>query len=248
MAAAGLSHAAATRQFWCVGRHGLLADDRTDLRDFQAPYARPAGEVAGWARDADLGGIGLAEVVRQVHPTVLIGTSAQPQAFTQDLVREMAAHVERPVILPMSNPTELSEAVPADLFAWTDGRALVATGSPFPPVAHGGVMHEIAQANNALVFPGLGLGVIVARASRITDGMFLAAARAVAGLVDQTAPGAALLPAVAHLRATSAAVAVAVARAAREDGVAGLAHDDDSLEAAVATAMWQPAYHPVRAT
>ena len=246
MAAAGLSEAEATRRFWCVGRHGLLADDRTDLRDFQEPYARPVREVASWARDVELDGISLGEVVRQVRPTILIGTSAHPGAFTEQVIRDMAAHVEHPIILPMSNPTALTEAVPADLLAWTDGLALVATGSPFAPVTYAGITHEIAQANNALIFPGLGLGVIVARANRITDGMLLAAARAVAALVDHTTPGAPLLPRAADLRTTSAAVAVAVARAAQEEGVAGVTLDEN-LEDAVATAMWQPAYHPVRA-
>ncbi len=246
MCGAGISTDQATRQFWCVGRHGLLTDARTDLRDFQEPYARPADEVADWQHDAELGGVGLAEVVRRVRPTILIGTSAHPRAFTEQLVREMAAHVERPIIMPMSNPTTLAEAVPADLLAWTDGRALVATGSPFAPVTLGDTTYEIAQVNNALIFPGLGLGVIVARAGRITDGMFLAAAQAVAAIVDPTTPGASLLPQVADLRTTSAAVAVAVARAAQRDGVAD-GPLDDGLEAAVQDAMWQPEYHPVRA-
>jgi len=246
MHGAGRSLAGATRQFWCVGRHGLLADDRVDLRDFQEPYARPATEVADWARDEELGGISLAEVVRRVHPTILIGTSGVPRAFTEELVREMAGHVQRPIIMPMSNPTDLAEATPFDLVAWTEGRALVATGSPFAPVTYAGVTHEIAQVNNALIFPGLGLGVVVAQASRITDGMFLAAAQAVAASVDPSTPGASLLPQVAHLRATSAIVAAAVARAADEDGVATVAVGDD-LEQRVRDAMWQPDYHPVRA-
>ena len=225
---------------------GCSTDDRVDLRDFQQPYARPVGEVDGWARDESLGGVSLLEVVRRVRPTILIGTSARPGAFTEEVVREMAAHAARPIILPMSNPTALAEAVPSDLLAWTDGQALVATGSPFAPVTLGGITYQIAQANNALVFPGLGLGVVVARASRITDGMFLAAARAVAALVDSTARGAALLPQVADLRATSAAVAVAVAEAAHTDGVA-TADITENLEDAVTAAMWQPEYHPVRA-
>jgi len=246
MHGAGLPLDEATRRFWCVGRHGLLADDRADLRDFQEPYARPAGEVADWDRDEDLGGISLAEVVRRVHPTILIGTSAQPHAFTEALVRDMADHVERPIIMPMSNPTDLAEATPSDLLAWTDGRALIATGSPFPPVDFAGTTHEIAQVNNALIFPGLGLGVIVARASRLTDAMFLAAAHAVAATVDPTTPGASLLPQVADLRATSAVVAMAVAKAAARDGVAAN-ETDDGLEDRVQAAMWQPEYHPVRA-
>jgi malate dehydrogenase (oxaloacetate-decarboxylating) len=245
MHGAGLSMEEATRRFWCVGRHGLLADDRLDLRDFQEPYARPAGEVADWPRDEELGGISLAEVVHQVHPTLLIGTSGVPRAFTEELVRDMAGHVHRPIIMPMSNPTTLAEATPSDLLAWTDGRALVATGSPFAPVTYAGTTHEIAQVNNALIFPGLGLGVIVAQASRITDGMFLAAAQAVAASVDPTKPGASLLPQVAHLRDTSAIVAAAVARAARRDGVAGI-DSDNRLEERIAEAMWEPEYYPVK--
>jgi malate dehydrogenase (oxaloacetate-decarboxylating) len=146
----------------------------------------------------------------------------------------------------MSNTTPLAEAVPSDLLAWTGGRALVATGSPFPPVTQGGITHVIGQANNALIFPGLGLGIIVARARQITDGMFHAAARAVAGMVDPTTPGAPLLPQVEDLRPTSAAVAEAVARAAAADGVAE-AELDDTLPRRVAEAMWQPEYRPVRA-
>ena len=149
---------------------------------------------------------------------MLIGTSARTGAFTEAIVRDMAANAGRPVILPMSNPTALAEAVPADLIRWTDGRALVAAGSPFGAVDHDGIRYEIGQANNALVFPGLGLGVIAARARRVTDGMLLAAARAVADMVDISAPGAPLLPRVADLRETSVAVAVAVASAAARRG------------------------------
>jgi malate dehydrogenase (oxaloacetate-decarboxylating) len=166
--------------------------------------------------------------------------------FTEEIVREMAAHVDRPIIMPMSNPTVLAEAFPEDLLAWTDARALVATGSPFPPVTHAGATYEIAQVNNALVFPGLGLGVVVAQATRITDAMLLAAAQAVAGTAVSTGPGASLLPRVADLRATSAIVAAAVARAAKADGVA-TATIDDTLEAVIERAMWRGEYLPVRA-
>jgi len=246
MCVAGLPRDVATRQFWCVGRHGLLTDDRPDLRDFQEPYARPTAEVADWTLDDEIGGASLAEVVRRVRPTILIGTSGRPQVFTEDIVREMAAHVQRPVIMPMSNPTHLAEAFPSDLMAWTDGRALVATGSPFEPATHAGVTYEIAQVNNALVFPGLGLGVITARATRITDGMLLAAAEAVAVLAGGHGDGAALLPRVSDLRETSAVVAVAVARAAARDGVAN-AVVDDTIENRVRSSMWRADYHPVRA-
>ncbi|HWC38649.1 MAG TPA: NAD-dependent malic enzyme [Acidimicrobiales bacterium] len=246
MTSDGLTGEAARARFWCLDRHGLLTDDMADLQDFQRTYARPASEITGWARNDELGGVDLAEVVRRVHPSILIGTSTRRNAFTEQIVGEMAAHVDRPVIMPMSNPTHLCEAVPADLIRWTGGRALVATGSPFEPVVHDQVRHVIGQANNALVFPGLGLGAIVAKAMVITDGMIFAAARALADLVDPTTPGASLLPAIEDIRDTSAAVAVAVAQAARRDGVARAALDGD-LERQVRDAMWTPTYRPVRA-
>ncbi|MDX6352182.1 MAG: hypothetical protein QOF84_6972 [Streptomyces sp.] len=246
MIAAGLTPDEAVRRFWAVDRYGLLTDDMTELRPFQVPYARPAAEVADWDRDPALGGISLAEAVARVQPTILIGTSGQSGAFTEPIVREMAAHTERPIILPMSNPTPLSEAVPADLLAWTDGRALVATGSPFHPVTYKDVTYQIGQGNNALIFPGLGLGAIVARATRITDGMLAAAAHAVAALVDPTTPGAPILPPTQQLRETSAAVAAAVAHAAARDGVARQVVDD-AVEERVRAAMWQPQYAPIRA-
>jgi malate dehydrogenase (oxaloacetate-decarboxylating) len=240
----GLGTAAARARFWCLDRHGLLTDDLTGMRDFQIPYARPAAEVRDWPGHGTGGGIRLAEVVRRVHPTILIGTSTQHGAFTEPIVREMAAHVDRPVILPMSNPTTLSEATPADLLAWTGGRALVATGSPFGPVTYQGVTYQIGQANNALIFPGLGLGALLSRARRITDRMITVAAQAVAELADTAAPGALLLPPIDDLRATSARVALAVAQAAADDGVAGQPGvTADGVEAA----MWKPEYAPVRA-
>jgi malate dehydrogenase (oxaloacetate-decarboxylating) len=238
MVAEGVPEAEAVRRFWAIDRQGLLTRDMTALSDTQRRYARDPAEVSG-------AGVGLAEVVARVHPTVLIGTSARTGAFTEGIVRDMAAHAERPVILPMSNPTALAEAVPTDLIRWTEGRALVAAGSPFGAVDHGGVRYEIGQANNALVFPGLGLGVIAARARRVTDGMLLAAARAVADMVDISAPGAPLLPRVADLRGTSVAVAVAVARAAQAGGVASATLDAD-LAGQVKALMWEPRYRPVR--
>ncbi len=194
----GLTPDEATRRFYPLGRRGLMTDDQPDLLDFQQPYARDPGEVAGWARPD--GGIGLAEVVSHVHPTVLIGTSTHAGAFTEAIVRDMAAHTARPIIFPLSNPTSKCEALPADVLTWTQGRALVATGSPFDPVAIDDVDHHIAQANNALVFPGLGLGVTVCRASRISDGMIAAAADAVARMSDARRPGAPLLPPMDDLR------------------------------------------------
>jgi malate dehydrogenase (oxaloacetate-decarboxylating) len=235
----GLSHEEATGRFYALGRRGLLVDDASGLLDFQVPYARPAAEVAGWP-GADRGTIDLAAVVAQVRPTMLIGTSTQPGAFTEAVVRQMAADTERPIIMPLSNPTSKCEALPEDLIRWTDGRALVATGSPFPPVHHGDRVYTIAQANNALVFPGLGLGVTVSKARRITDPMIAAAAAAVARLSDASRPGSPLLPAVDDLRSVSAAVAIAVALAASEEGLSRVPVDNPIQQ--VHEAMWRPDY------
>jgi malate dehydrogenase (oxaloacetate-decarboxylating) len=245
MLADGLSEDQARDRFWAIDRAGLLTTATTGLGPAQRRYARPEAEVSGWQRDESIGGTGLAEVVRRVHPTILIGTSTRAGAFTEPVVRDMAAHCARPVILPMSNPTSLSEAVPGDLIRWTDGRALVATGSPFPPVDYRGVRYVIAQANNALIFPGLGLGVIAARATQVTDNMLAAAAHAVSELVDTATPGAPLLPEVEAMRETSVAVAAAAARAAAADGVADASLDGD-LPARIRALMWEPVYRPVR--
>jgi malate dehydrogenase (oxaloacetate-decarboxylating) len=150
----GLSEQEATGRFWAVDSRGLLTDDSAALRDFQQPYARPAAQVATWSRYGGL--IALADVVVNANPTMLIGTSTQSGAFAERIVRQMASTVDRPIIIPLSNPPSKAEAVPEDLIRWTDGRALVATGSPFPPVSHGGPTYTIAQSNNALVLPGLG--------------------------------------------------------------------------------------------
>src|SRR5262249_12737752 len=157
----------AYRRFWCVDRQGLLLDDMPDLRDFQRPYARPRSEVSGWSTPAGDGSIGLLEVVANVHPTMLVGTSTVGGAFSEAILREMAAHVERPMIFPLSNPTERIEATPADVIRWTDGRGLVATGTPWDPVLYNGVQYAVGQANNALVYPGIGLGTIVSRARHV---------------------------------------------------------------------------------
>lgn len=249
LVADGLSPEQATARIWAVDRHGLLTQGQSGLRDSQIRYARSAAEVADWSHDEELGGIPLAEVVGRARPTILIGTSGQGGSFTEEIVRTMAAHTERPIIMAMSNPTRLAEAVPADLLAWTDGRALIATGSPFAPVEHKGTTYTIAQANNALVFPGLGLGAIVAGADRITDGMLSAVAHAVARHTDAGVPGAPILPPIARLRETTMDVAVAVARAAARDGVAHepVEGTDDTVEERIHAAMWHPAYPPIKA-
>jgi malate dehydrogenase (oxaloacetate-decarboxylating) len=259
----GLDASQATRQIWIVDLPGLLTDDMAEgMLDYQRPYARPAAETAAWAKtpvDVDpaaalrwpqlaalagararSGIIGLQTVIENVKPTILIGCSTTPRAFTQPVVDAMGRGVERPVIFPISNPTELIEAMPADIITWSKGRALVATGLPMDPFEYGGVTHVFGQANNALLYPGLGLGTIVAGASRVTDGMLHAASEAVAGQVDVSMPGAGLLPAVANLRASSATAAIAVIKAATADGVA--TKKVENPVQAVQDAMWQPAY------
>ena len=233
----GASPAQAMAQIWLVDKQGLLTRDLADLRDYQRPYARDRAEATGWAGG---GAISLLDVVRHVRPTILVGTSTAHGAFTREVVQAMAAATERPIILPISNPTSRIEAMPADVVAWSGGRALVAVGIPVPPVEFEGVTYQIGQANNALVYPGLGLGVIVAGASRVTAGMLVAAAQAVSGQASPTAPGASLLPPVGKLRESSAITAAAVARAAAADGVA-TRELADPLQAARA-AMWQPVY------
>jgi len=240
----GLSPAEAARRFWCIDRQGLLVDDMAELRDFQRPYARSAAEVARWDRETEPG-ITLDEVVRRIQPTILIGSSAVTGAFTESVVRAMSAGAPRPIILALSNPTALAEAVPADLIRWTNGKALVATGSPFEPVVYDGVAYTIAQANNAMLFPGLGLGAIVARARTISDAMFLAAARTIAAMTEASQLGAAILPAVSNVRNVSFHVAVAVVEQAVREGLARV--DPPNPKAAVRKAMWEPQYRRIKA-
>jgi malate dehydrogenase (oxaloacetate-decarboxylating) len=243
----GLSKEDAARRFWCVDRQGLLSMDMGgQLGEHQATYARPAGENKGWEHGSNGNGIGLEEVVRCVRPTMLIGASTAAGGFTEAIVREMAAHTERPIIFALSTPSAGAEANPADLIAWTGGRALIATGSPFAPVTYRGVTYVVAHVNNAMLYPGLGLGAIVARASRISDGMFAAAASAISSLVTVRQPGASLLPHIDDLRSASATVAVAVAEAAAAEGLARVRLDD--IVQQVQDAMWQPEYRRIQAS
>ncbi|PEW48785.1 NAD-dependent malic enzyme [Bacillus thuringiensis] len=244
MVRAGLSEEESHNRFWCIDRNGLVTDNMEDLLDFQIPYARKEAEVSEWKQN-DV--IGLAEVVKHVKPTILIGTSTVAGAFKEEIIKEMASHVERPIILPMSNPTPLAEAKPVDLIEWTEGRALVATGSPFEPVTYNGVTYVIGQSNNALIFPGLGLGTIVVRASVMTDGMFAAAAEAVASMVDTSQPGAPILPEVEELRNISEMVAIEVAKVAVAEGVARVNLSDNDIKMAVKEAMWKPEYRQIKA-
>lgn len=234
----GLSREEAKQRVWLIDINGLVTDDMDGLPDYQQEYARPATEVADWAKTD--GKISLLEVVKQVKPTILIGTSTDHGAFTEDVVKALCAGVERPILLPLSNPTEKIEVMPSEAIKWSDGKALISVGIPVPPVPYKGVNYEIGQANNAMLYPGLGLGVIVSGAKHVTDGMLLAAAEAVASQVNPQDEGASLLPSVNNLRASSATVAVAVAKQAVKDGVA--TKQPENWVQAVQDAMWQAVY------
>jgi malate dehydrogenase (oxaloacetate-decarboxylating) len=243
----GSSKEEAYKRFWCVDRQGLLtADMNGQLQEYQKAYARPAAETKKWKRDENGNGVGLAEVVSRVRPTMLIGTSTSAGSFTESITKTMAAHTERPIIFALSNPPAQAEATPADLIAWTDGRALIAMGVPCAPVTYKGVTYAIAQVNNAMLYPGLVLGAIVSRAKHISDGMFAAAASAVSSLVTVRQPGASLLPQVDDLRSVSATVATAVADTALAEGLAGIKFGDSFED--VEDAMWRPEYRRINAS
>jgi malate dehydrogenase (oxaloacetate-decarboxylating) len=241
----GLPEPEARSRFFLVDRPGLLHDGLTGLRPFQQRFARPQDQVLGW-RTGPGEAIGLLDVVRNARPTILIGASGQPGTFTEAIVRAMAEHAGRPIIFPLSNPTSRAEATPADLIAWTDGRALIATGSPFDDVSYGGRRFSIAQCNNSYIFPGLGLGVRAVGARRVSDAMFMAAARALAdGSPANHDPAGSLLPPLAESRRVSRAIALAVAGAAQRDGLAAPCRPEE-LERLVDAKIWQPRYLPMR--
>lgn len=241
----GLTPAEARANLFMVDRHGLIHDGMEGLRSFQRNLAQPRARVASW-RSGEGGPIGLLDVIRHVRPTILIGTSAQPGAFTEEIVRTMAATTERPIIFPLSNPTSRVEATPADLIAWTDGRAIIATGSPFEDVVHEGRRFEIAQCNNSYVFPGLGLGILASGATRVSDRMMMAAARALAECSPMRRdPRLPLLPPLAESRTISRTIALAVAEASVREGHAAPARGGD-LERLVDAKTWTPRYLPMR--
>jgi len=245
MVEAGLSEQRASECFYLVDRAGLLLADMKGLQPFQAPFAQDPARVAGWKLNTPHN-IGLEDVVANAQPTVLIGTSGQAGAFTEPVVRAMAKNVKRPVIFPLSNPTERSEATPADLEAWTEGRAVIATGSPFPPLKRGGKQFRVDQNNNAYVYPGIGLGAIAVRARRISDGMFLAAAKAIAAQSPTRRDADAnLLPPLVAIRKLSFEVALAVAQQAHKEGCAD-ARSEEQTAAAIRAKMWEPVYAPYR--
>jgi malic enzyme len=220
---------------------GLVFEGRDHLDDDKRPFALPARELAACGF-APASRYDLQTVVRQIAPTILVGTSATPGSFTEPVIREMAARTPVPIVLPLSNPTAKSEATPADVLAWSEGRALVATGSAFDPVRAGGRDRIIGQANNVFIFPGVGLGAIASQAKEVTDRMFLVAATTLADRVSaERLNDGALYPPIADLRQISRAIAIAVAREACGSGVAPMMSDDDAA-AAVDAAIWAPDY------
>ena len=236
----GISAAEARHRVYAVDRYGLVTENGKDVRPDQLPFARTEDEVRSW-RQAN-GDIALIDVVRHAKPSVLIGVSGQAGAFTEAAVREMARHVDRPVIFPLSNPTSRSEATPQDLLDWTEGRALIGTGSPYAPVDCGGRKVHIDQTNNSYVFPGLALGIVASQARRVTDTMIMAAAKELARLAPtQKDKEASLLPSLADSRRLSRSIALAVGRQAMRDGQAQTP-DEESVERELQANIWEPVY------
>jgi malate dehydrogenase (oxaloacetate-decarboxylating) len=242
MVAHGLSEEDARARFFLVDRYGLLFDDVDGLESFQVPLAQPRSITEGWTL-ADPTQASLVETINEAKPSILIGVTGVFGLFTEEVVRAMGAADERPVIFPLSNPTTHAEATADDVLTWTDGRAIVATGSPFQPVTIGDTTFTIAQSNNSYIFPGVGLGVRASGANRVTDSMFMAAAHALADNVDAEAPGESILPPLVAVRDVGRAIAIAVGRAAVADGVAPAATDDE-ITAKVDATMWFPDYVP----
>lgn len=240
MVAEGLTDAEARARVYMVDRFGLITENQPNLLDFQRKLAQKAEVVDPWASIDNI--ISLLDVVKNAKPTVLIGVSGQPGLFTEEIIKTMAAHCERPIVMPLSNPTSRVEAVPADIIEWTEGRALIATGSPFAPVNYQAKLYNIAQCNNSYIFPGIGLGVVASGATRITENMLMASSRALANcsplLQD---PQADLLPSLGEIQQVSKIIALAVAQAAILDGVA-VNISDDLLQRKIEESFWQPAY------
>ncbi|WP_018601275.1 NAD-dependent malic enzyme [Mycobacterium sp. 155] len=236
MVAAGATAEQAAARIWPIDKQGLLFDDMDGLHEFQTPYAKNRQQL-GFTADRR---VDLLEAVKLASPTILLGCASVPGAFTREVIEAMAAGTERPLVFPISNPTSRMEATPDEVITWSNGRALVATGSPSPPVQYDGVTYTVSQANNVLTFPGIGLGVAVSGATRVTNRMLDAAAKAVARQSDPTTPGAGLLPSVADLPAISTAVTEAVYHAAVADGVARKTYDN--ISHAIEGIRWRPSY------
>jgi malate dehydrogenase (oxaloacetate-decarboxylating) len=245
MIEAGADEAAARRNFFAVDRDGLLVEGMPGITEAQKPFVQSRNAVADWTRQ-NAGGIGLLDVVINAKPTVLIGVSGQAGAFTEAVVRAMAQHVDRPVIFPLSNPTSRSEATAEQLVSWTDGRALIGSGSPFAPVNWNGRTYHITQTNNSYIFPGMGLGILASGARRVTDGMFMAAAVTLSSITTVASDGMPrLLPPISDLRNVSVLIAKAVARRAQLDGVAERSEPAE-LDARIDAFVWEPRYRPYR--
>lgn len=240
----GLSQQEAYDRFWLMDSQGLITVDRENIDYFKVPYARNSIETRDG--ESEEKNNDLLEVVRKVKPTILIGTSTVHNAFTKEVVQAMAAHVDRPIIFPLSNPLNLAEANPQDIFHWTDGKALVATGSPFDDVLFNGKNLPVAQCNNAFIFPGLGLGIISSQAERVTPGMMDAATLELANSVNIVNDfNMQLLPEVSRLREVSKKIGVAVARQAITEGVAGGLENVD-IDKLVESNIWEPVYMPYK--
>ena len=240
----GCSKEEAGKQIWCVDKPGLLLKSQErNLTPAQHPFARDDSEWEGKGTKS------LLDVIREVKPNVLIGTSTKPKSFTKEVVQEMAKHVERPIIFPLSNPTKLHEADPKDLNEWTDGKALIATGSPFPPVEHNGQKYEVAECNNSTAFPGIGLGSVLSRTKKVTDKMLVAATKALAAQAPALKdPNKGLLPDVMDVRNISVKVAKAVIKQAKEEGLTrekNIPEDDEELDEWVREQMWRAEYRPL---
>ena len=240
MVAEGLTDTEARARVYMVDRFGLITENQPNLRDFQRKLAQRADVIADWADMGEV--ISLLDVVRNAQPSVLIGVSGQPGLFTEEIIKTMHAHCERPIVMPLSNPTSQVEAVPADIIQWTEGKALIATGSPFAPVNYHGKIYEISQCNNSYIFPGIGLGVIACGATRITDSMLMASSNALADcspmLID---PKADLLPSIDEIQKVSKIIAFKVAKAAMEAEVAPLINDE-LLQKCIEENFWKPEY------
>jgi malate dehydrogenase (oxaloacetate-decarboxylating) len=245
MKSAGLSESEARSRFFAVDKDGLLIEGMPGIRPSQQRFVQPRSQLDQWKMESP-GHIGLFDVVRNARPTTLIGVSGQAGAFTEKIISAMATHVDRPVIFPLSNPTSRSEATPADLIRWTEGRALIGTGSPFASVSWQQRHLPVDQTNNAYIFPGLGLGILSVRATRVTDSMFTAAAQCLAALSPARSDKSdRLLPPVSAIHSVSCAVAKAVALRAMHDGVAAPV-DEHTLDSCLGRYIWQPVYLPYR--
>jgi malate dehydrogenase (oxaloacetate-decarboxylating) len=237
----GLSEAEAHSRFYLVDRDGLLIEGMSALQPFQTLFVQRRDRLSDWKLETP-DEISFADVISNAKPTILIGTSGQPNTFTEPIVREMASHVRRPIIFPLSNPNDRSEATPAELDKWTEGRAVIGTGSPFPPLTRNGKAFRVDQTNNAYVYPGIGLGAIATGSRRISDGMFLAAAHAIAEKSPtKRDSGANLLPALRQIRELTFHVAVAVGKQARKEGLTR-PMSDEAVATAVRAKMWEPRY------